>query len=402
MKSKKDFVSRAVRSIPPSGIRKFFDLIAQTEGVISLGVGEPDFVTPWHVREAGIYSLEQGRTTYTSNYGLIELRREIAQYLFTRYQARYDPQREILITVGVAEGIDLALRTVVSPGDEVLIPEPCFVSYSPCAILAGGKPVAVPTTAETGFKLTPGLLRRHISPQSKVLVLSFPNNPTGAIMKDEELMAVARVVEEHDLFVISDEVYSEMTYEGEHACFASLPGMRERTILLNGFSKAFAMTGWRIGYACTTAEVMDCMVKIHQYAAMCAPITGQMAAIEALRNGEGEMRRMVNEYKRRRNFMVRGLRDMGLPVVEPGGAFYIFPSIKETGLSSEEFSERLLLEEKVAVVPGTAFGESGQGFIRCAYANSLDNLQEALKRMKAFVERVRADRQVGMALPPSA
>lgn len=385
-----DLVSPLVRSIPPSGIRRFFDLVAQTEGVISLGVGEPDFVTPWHIREASIYSLEAGRTTYTSNHGLPELRREISAYLSRRYGVGYDPGREVLVTIGVAQAIDLALRAVLSPGDEVLIPEPCFVSYAPCTLLAGGTPVGIPLSAENGFKLRGADLESRLTPRSKVLLIGFPNNPTGATMNSEELLEVAEVASRTGLVVISDEIYSELTYDGEHTCIASLPGLRGQTIVLNGFSKAFAMTGWRIGYAAGPGPIVEAMVKIHQYTAMCAPITGQMAAIEALRNGEAEMRNMVEQYRRRRNLMVSGLRGMGLRCFEPGGAFYVFPSIAETGLTSEEFSELLLREEKVAVVPGTAFGPSGEGHIRCSYATSVDNLKEALLRIGRFAWRVMA------------
>lgn len=383
-----DPVSPLVRSIPPSGIRRFFDLVAQTEGVISLGVGEPDFVTPWHIREASIYSLEAGRTTYTSNHGLPELRREISAYLARRYGVGYNPGREIVVTIGVAQAIDLALRAVISPGDEVLIPEPCFVSYAPCTLLAGGTPVGIPLSAEHDFKLRAIDLENHLTPRSKVLLIGFPNNPTGATMNGDELAEVAEVARRAGLLVISDEIYSELTYGGEHTCFAALPGMRDQTIVLNGFSKAFAMTGWRIGYAVGPSAIIDAMVKIHQYTAMCAPITGQIAAIEALRHGEAEMKNMVEHYRRRRNLVVSWFREMGLKCFEPGGAFYVFPSIAETGLTSEEFSERLLREEKVAAVPGTAFGASGEGHIRCSYATSVENLKEAMVRIGRFVRRV--------------
>jgi aminotransferase len=381
------FINPQVAALPPSGIRKFFDLVAQARGIISLGVGEPDFATPWHIREAAIYAIEQGRTTYTSNWGLPELRQAISRHLERWLGLTYDPGSEVLITVGVAEAIDLVMRAVLEPGDEVLIPEPCFVSYLPCAELAGGKAVTIPLRAEDQFKLTPELLRAHITPHSKVLLIGFPNNPTGAVMSREELAAVARVASEHDLLVVSDEIYGEMTYGGEHTSIAALPGMRERTVLLNGFSKAYAMTGWRTGYACGPAEILEMMMKIHQYTIMCAPIAGQLAAVEALRNGAAERDRMVAEYDRRRKLMLSGFRQMGLPCFEPRGAFYIFPSIAPTGMSDEEFAYRLLAEEKVAVVPGSAFGESGKGHIRCSYASSTANLTEALKRIASFVAR---------------
>lgn len=383
----RSFVNRQVAALPPSGIRRFFDLVAQTKGIISLGVGEPDFATPWHVREAAIYSLERGRTTYTSNWGLLELRQAIGRHLQAWQGLSYDPAAEILITVGVAEAIDLVMRAVVEPGDEVLIPEPCFVSYVPCAVLAGGKAVTIGLRAEDQFKLTPELLKASLTRRSKVLLLGFPNNPTGAVMTGEELAAIARIAVEHDLLVVSDEIYGDMTYGGEHTSIATLPGMRERTILLNGFSKAYAMTGWRIGYACGPAEVLGMMMKIHQYTIMCAPITGQLAALEALERGAAERDRMVAEYDRRRKLMLSGFRQMGLPCFEPRGAFYIFPSVTPTGLTEEEFAMRLLDEEKVAVVPGSAFGESGRGHIRCSYASSTANLTEALKRIGRFVER---------------
>ncbi len=383
----RSFVNARVAALPPSGIRKFFDLVAQTKGIISLGVGEPDFSTPWHVREAAIYSLERGRTTYTSNWGLLELRQAISEYLEAWQGLRYDPASQILVTVGVAEAIDLAMRTVLEPGDEVLIPEPCFVSYVPCAVMAGGKAVTIPLRAEDEFKLTPELLRSHITPKTKVLFIGFPNNPTGAVMSAEELDEIARIAVEHDLLVISDEIYGEMTYGGQHRSIAALPGMQERTLLLHGFSKAYAMTGWRIGYACGPREIVAEMMKIHQYTIMCAPIMGQLAALEALRRGAAERDRMIAEYDRRRRLMLTGFRQMGLPCFEPRGAFYIFPSVAPTGLSDEEFALRLLEEEKVAVVPGSAFGASGAGHVRCSYAASTENLTEALKRIARFVKR---------------
>jgi aminotransferase len=385
----RSFVNREMEALPPSGIRKFFDLVAQSRGIISLGVGEPDFTTPWHIRESAIYSLERGRTTYTSNWGMPELREAVSRHLENWQGLRYNPANEILITVGVAEAIDLVMRTVLEPGDEILIPEPCFVSYVPCAVMAGGKAVTVPLQAEDDFKLTPDLLRRYMTPKSKVLFLAYPSNPTGAVMTAEELEGVAQVAREHDLLVVSDEIYGDMTYGGSHRSIAALPGMQERTVLLNGFSKAYAMTGWRIGYACGPAEILGLMMKIHQYTIMCAPIMGQIAALEALKAGAAARDKMVAEYDRRRKLMYTGFRKMGLPVFEPRGAFYIFPSIEPTGLDDETFALRLLEEEKVAVVPGSAFGPSGKGHVRCSYASSVENLTEALTRIGRFVERCR-------------
>ena len=381
------FVKKTIAELPYSGIRKFFDLASGMKGVISLGVGEPDFVTPWHIREAGVYSLEKGYTNYTSNCGLEELRREISRYLYERFQLKYDYSREIIVTVGASEAIDIALRCVLEPGDEVIIPEPCFVSYKPCTIMAGGVPKIISTKETDHFKLIPGDLEKAITPRSKVLLLSYPNNPTGAVMTTQELQAVAEVVEKHDLLVIADEIYSELTYDGEHVSFASLPGMRERTVLVNGFSKSFAMTGWRIGYAAAPEEIAAAMLKIHQYTIMCAPIMGQMAAIEALKNGEGEIKRMAGQYDQRRHLIVNGLNQIGLSCFEPKGAFYAFPSIKSTGMSSQEFCAQLLKEEKVAVVPGDAFGQCGEGYIRCSYAASVEQITEALGRMEKFVAR---------------
>lgn len=386
-----DFLAPTVRDLPPSGIRRFFDLVAQTRGIISLGVGEPDFVTPWHVREAAIFAIERGYTTYTSNWGLADLREAIAGYWEEWQGIRYDPNREVLVTVGVAEAIDLAMRAVLAPGDEVLIPEPCFVSYTACARLAGGVPVPVPTRPEEGFRLDPRELRKRITPRTKAMLIGFPSNPTGAVLSREELLAVAQVAEDHDLLVMSDEIYGELTYEGEHVSFAALPGMQQRTILLGGFSKANAMTGWRLGYACGPAPILEAMFKIHQYTIMCAPILSQLAALEALKRGRSEVERMKAEYNRRRQLMVQGFRDMGLPVVEPKGAFYIFPSVAGTGLTDEEFALRLLEEEKVAVVPGRAFGAAGEGCIRCSYAASVEKLTTALERIGRFVERLRAE-----------
>lgn len=376
-----------VRDLPPSGIRRFFDLVAETKGVISLGVGEPDFVTPWHIREACIYSLEKGYTMYTSNGGLLELRQAIARHLAETYGLSYDPQKEILVTVGVSQGLDLAVRALVGPGDEVLVPEPSYVSYAPVVTLAGGKAIPLPTTVEEEFRLSPQQVEAAVTPRTKVLILSYPNNPTGAVMDRRRLLEICEVVKAHDLLVISDEIYDKLTYEGEHTCVAALPGMRERTVLLNGFSKSYAMTGWRIGFACSNAEFIAAMTRIHQYTMLCAPITAQMAALEALRNGRAAMERMVREYNRRRLLVVQAFRDMGLSCFEPKGAFYAFPEIRATGLSSEAFAESLLFEEKVAVVPGNAFGASGEGFVRCSYAASTDDLIEALRRIARMVRR---------------
>jgi len=365
-------------------------LLTSMEGVISLGVGEPDFVTPWHIREAGIYSVEKGYTSYTSNYGLLELREEIARYLKTRYGLDYDPKRELLITVGVSEGIDLALRAILDPGDEVIVPDPSYVSYMPCTMLAGGVFVPVPTTIENDFQVKADDIEKRITPRTKALLLGYPNNPTGAVMDRNGLLKVAELAERHNLLVISDEVYERLVYGVKHACFASLPGMKERTILLNGFSKAYAMTGWRIGYAAAPEEFIEAMMKIHQYTMMCAPTMAQMAAIEALRAGDTQVAEMVADYDRRRRVMVSGLNGIGLTCFEPRGAFYAFPSIKSTRLSSDEFAETLLLEEKVAVVPGSTFGQCGEGYIRCCYATSMAEIEEALQRMDRFVKRHQA------------
>ncbi len=376
-----------VKSIPPSGIRRFFDLVSEMKGIISMGVGEPDFVTPWHIREACIYALEKGYTMYTSNLGLLELREEIARHLDDTYQVRYEPRNEILVTVGVSEGMDLALRAVVAPGDEVLIPEPCYVSYSPCTSLAGGVPVSIPTTEDNGFRVTAAQIEEKITPRTKALVLSYPNNPTGATISREELMEIAKVVKKHNLIVISDEIYDKLTYEGKHTCFASLPAMKSRTVLLNGFSKAYAMTGWRLGYACGHPEVIAHLTKIHQYTMLCAPVTAQMAALEALQSGNEEMLKMVAEYDRRRKLVLKGFSEIDLPCFEPTGAFYAFPSIRRSGLSSDEFASRLLVEAKVAVVPGNVFGANGEGHIRCSYAASVENLTEAIERIGKFLEQ---------------
>ncbi len=382
------FVSERVRDIPPSGIRKFFDLVLEMDGVISLGVGEPDFVTPWHIREACIYSLEKGFTSYTSNYGLLELRELISQCYRKDYNIDYNPRNEILVTTGVSEAADLAFRAITNPGDEVIIPEPCYVSYKPSVSLAGGKPVVVPTYEEDEFRVTAEQIKKSITPRTKALVLSYPNNPTGAVMRKKDLEEIADVVNENDIMVISDEVYGKLTYEGDHTCFSSLNGMKERSIILNGLSKSHAMTGLRIGFAAGSEEVLEAMTKIHQYTMLCAPITAQMGAVEALKNGDGEMRKMVREYDRRRRLIISGLNKLGLPCFEPRGAFYAFPSIKSTGMTSEEFAGRLLKEQKVAVVPGDVFGECGAGYLRCSYATSREELIEALARMEAFIEKL--------------
>ena len=389
MSSMSSYISGVVQEIPPSGIRKFFDLVTQTEGVISLGVGEPDFVTPWHIREACFYSLEKGYTMYTSNLGLPELREEIASYEKQKIGVSYSPGDEILVTVGVSEAVDLALRALVEPGDEVLIPEPSYVSYAPGTKLVYGKPVPLLTYDADEYRLRPDILEQAITPRSKVLILPFPNNPTGGIMKAEDLQALIDIIIKNDLIVLSDEIYAELTYEGEHVSIASFPGMKDRTVVFNGFSKAFAMTGWRIGYACGHPDIINAMNKIHQYTIMCAPIMAQKAAIEALRHGEGEMRKMVENYNYRRKLMLNGFRQVGLSCFEPRGAFYCFPSIKNSGMNSEDFCEKLLKEEKVAVVPGNAFGNCGEGYIRCCYAASVANIEEAIERMGRFLARHR-------------
>ncbi len=380
-------INPTVQSIQPSGIRKFFDLVTETKGVISLGVGEPDFVTPWHIREACIYSLEKGYTMYTSNSGLLELREAVAADLESTYSVRYNPRTQLLITVGVSEALDLCMRTLLQPGDEVLIPEPSYVSYAPCTALSGGVPVFMSTGMDDSFRITADLVQRSITPRTKVLLLCYPNNPTGAVIDRDELEKIAEVAVAHDLIVISDEIYDRLTYIGQHTCMATLPGMQERTLLLNGFSKAYAMTGWRVGYVAGNADFIAAMTKIHQYSMLCAPITGQMAALEALKSGQPGMRRMIENYNRRRNMVVQAFRDMGLPCFEPGGAFYAFPQVSVAGLGSEEFAEQLLKEEQVALVPGNAFGESGEGFVRVSYAASLDDLSEAFRRMGRFVRR---------------
>ncbi|MDR1765532.1 MAG: aminotransferase class I/II-fold pyridoxal phosphate-dependent enzyme [Lachnospiraceae bacterium] len=381
-------LSEKIVTVQPSGIRKFFDIVSEMKDAISLGVGEPDFDTPWHIREEGIYSLEKGRTFYTSNSGLKELRQEICRYLTRRFGVTYDPVREVVVTVGGSEAIDIALRAMLDPGDEVLIPQPSYVSYLPCTVLAGGTPVIIELEEKDQFRLTPAKLLEKITPKTKVLILPFPNNPTGSVMNKEDLEAVAKVVEEHDLFVISDEIYAELTYGGEHVTIAALPGMRDRTVLINGFSKAYAMTGWRLGYAAAPGVILEQMLKIHQFAIMCAPTTSQYAAIAALRDGDGDVAHMRESYDQRRRFVLQAFREMGLVCFEPFGAFYAFPSIRRFGMTSDEFATRLLAEEKVAVVPGTAFGACGEGFLRISYAYSLDSLKLALGKIGEFVGRL--------------
>ena len=381
-------LSERIVTIPPSGIRKFFDIVSEMEDAISLGVGEPDFDTPWHIREEGIYSLEKGRTFYTSNAGLKELKVEIANYLKRRQELLYDPDKEIMVTVGGSEAIDVALRAMLDPGDEVLIPQPSYVSYVPCTILANGVPVPIELEEKDEFRLTPEKLLEKITPKTKILIMPSPNNPTGAIMEKEDLEKVAEIVIEKDLFVISDEIYSELTYKGQHVSIASIPGMRERTVLINGFSKSYAMTGWRLGYAAAPKEILSQMLKIHQFAIMCAPTTSQYAAVSALRNGDEDVEMMRESYNQRRRYLVNALREMGLECFEPYGAFYVFPSIKKFGMTSDEFAVRLLNAEKVAVVPGTAFGDSGEGFLRLSYAYSLESLKVALDRIRRFVEQL--------------
>ncbi len=384
--NRSDKLSNTVNSIAPSGIRKFFDIAAKMENVISLGVGEPDFVTPWTIRESCIYGLERGRTSYTANRGTPELREEISNYYKRRHELNYNPDTEILVTVGASEAMDLAVRAVINPGDEVLIPEPCYVSYQACAILAGGVPVPVSTKIENEFRITPEELEPFVTPKTKVLIIGYPNNPTGAIMTREDLLKIADFAEKHDLIVISDEIYGELTYGGTHECFAALPEMKDRTILLNGFSKAYAMTGWRIGYAAGNPDFIGAMTKIHQYTMLCAPITAQMGAVEALRHGEKYMKKMVAEYDRRRKLIYDGFQKMGLKCFEPKGAFYIFPDISSTGYTSEEFAEELIMKEHVALVPGTAFGKSGAGHVRCSYATAIDKISEALARIENFLK----------------
>ncbi len=384
-------LSDAVVEIKPSGIRKFFDIVSEMKDAISLGVGEPDFDTPWHIRDEGIYSLEKGRTFYTSNSGLKELREEICKYLERRCNVSYKPLEEVLITVGGSEGIDVCMRAMLNPGDEVIIPQPSYVSYEPCCVLAGGKPVIIDLKGENEFRLTADELRSAITDKTKLLVLPFPNNPTGAILERKDLEEIAKVCIEKDIFVLSDEIYSELTYKGDHVSIASLPGMKERTILINGFSKAYAMTGWRLGYACGPKDIIKQMTKIHQFCIMCAPTTSQYAAIEALKNGDEDVARMRESYNQRRRFLLNAFKEMGLECFEPYGAFYVFPCIKEFNMTSDEFATRFLEEEKVAAVPGTAFGGSGEGYLRISYAYSLERLELAMGRLKNFVERLRLE-----------
>ena len=388
-------LSDKVVAIQPSGIRKFFDIVSEMPDAISLGVGEPDFDTPWHIRDEGIYALEKGRTFYTSNAGLKELREEIVRYLERRIHVSYNPADEVLITVGGSEGIDMAFRAMLNPGDEVLIPQPSYVSYEPCAVLADGVPVIIELKEENEFRLTKEELLAAVTDKTKILVLPFPNNPTGAIMEKKDLEEIAEVCIEKDLFVLSDEIYAELSYKGDHVSIASLPGMRERTILINGFSKAYAMTGWRLGYACGPAEIIAQMTKIHQYAIMCAPTNSQYAAVDALRNGDADVAVMRESYDQRRRYLMNAFREMGLSCFEPYGAFYTFPCIKEFGMTSDEFATRFLEEEKVAVVPGTAFGACGEGFLRISYAYSLEQLKEALGRLSRFVAKLRAEKEKG-------
>lgn len=384
-----DMILQRVREMPPSGIRKYFDLVNDMEDVISLGVGEPDFITPWHVREAGIYSLEEGSTHYTSNSGMPELREEISNYLDRRFQLKYHPEEEILVTVGGSEGIDLALRALVGPGDEVIIPEPSFVAYQGCTAFTGATAKVIDLKAENEFKLTKQELEEAITDKTKVLVLPFPNNPTGATMNKEELREIVGVLKDKDIIVLSDEIYAELSYEDKHISIASFPEMRDKTVVINGFSKSHAMTGWRLGYACGHSSIIDAMKKIHQYAIMCCPTTSQYAAIEALKNGDEVVREMVTAYNQRRRVLLDGFKKIGLECFEPLGAFYLFPSIKSTGMTSDEFCEKLLMEEEVLVIPGTAFGKSGEGFIRCSYASSMENILESIKRIDRFIKNIK-------------
>ena len=381
-------LSSAVGAVAASGIRKFFDVVLTMTDVVTLGVGEPDFVTPWRVREACIYALERGYTHYTSNYGLIELRAAVSERLKATEDLEYDPENEILITVGVSEGMDLAMRAILNPGDEVIVAEPCYVSYKPCVAFAGGVPIPIPSDSSTEFRTSAQEVANAVTPKTKAVLLSYPCNPTGATMPADELRKIVDVAVENDLYIISDEIYDRLTYSGQHCCVPTLRGAYDRTILLNGFSKAYAMTGWRIAYAAGSPQVIETMMKIHQYTMLCAPIMSQMAAVEALKNGDGDTEEMVAQYDQRRRLIVSGLNQIGLECVLPNGAFYAFPSIKSTGLTSEEFSERLLFEEKVAVVPGNAFGECGEGYVRCSYATSVDKIETALERMEKFVRKL--------------
>ncbi|MCR5024715.1 MAG: aminotransferase class I/II-fold pyridoxal phosphate-dependent enzyme [Lachnospiraceae bacterium] len=384
-----DIIAKKVTELKPSGIRKFFDIVSEMDDAISLGVGEPDFDTPWHIRDEGIYSLEKGRTFYTSNAGLKELRNEISKYVENSQGVKYDPVNEVLITVGGSEAIDLACRALLNPGDEVIVPEPSYVSYVPCAVMAGGTPVIINLKEENEFRLQPDELENAITEKTKILVLPYPNNPTGAIMEEEDLKKIVDLIIDNDIYVISDEIYSELSYKEKHTSIVSLPGMRERTIYINGFSKAYAMTGWRLGYACAPKVICEQMTKLHQFCIMCAPTTSQYAAIEALRHGQRDVEEMREAYNERRRFLMNEFKEMGLKCFEPYGAFYVFPSIREFGMTSDEFCTRLLKEKKVAVVPGTAFGDCGEGFVRISYAYSIDNLKTALERIKEFIEELR-------------
>jgi aminotransferase len=385
----RNLIAQKVATLPPSGIRKFFDLLARMEDVISLGIGEPDFVTPWHIREAGIYSLEKGYTMYTSNSGMPELRQELASYLERHYGVNYHPEQEILVTTGSSEGLDLVLRAIINPGDEIIIPNPCYGAYPADIILAGGVPILIPTDEENNFVIRATDIEARITEKTRAILIGYPSNPTGAVMSKREANAITQLVKEHDLSVISDEIYARLIYGAQHICFPSLPGMKKRAILVSGFSKSHAMTGWRIGYVAADHYFIQALTKIHQYTMLSAPTMTQMAAIEALRNGETDVEKMIQEYNRRRRFMVKSLNEIGLSCFEPKGAFFAFPSIKGTGMSSEEFAEKLLLEEKVAVVPGTAFGSCGEGFVRCCYATSLPDIEEALRRIDRFVRKGR-------------
>ncbi len=385
----RDPLNKTVPGIKPSGIRKFFDLVSEMKDAISLGVGEPDFDTPWHVRDEAIYSLEKGRTFYTSNAGLMELRDEIAAYIKRKLSVSYEPSKEIMVTVGGSEGIDLALRAMLDPGDEVLIPQPCYVSYEPCTILAGGVPVYINLKAENEFRLTAAELEAAITDRTKILILPFPNNPTGAVMEKKDLEEIAKVIEKHDIFVITDEIYCELYYKDEYTSIIQLPGMRERTVYINGFSKAYAMTGWRLGYVCAPELILKQMLKIHQFAIMCAPTTSQYAAVDAIKNGDEDVKLMRSAYDQRRRFLLDAFKNMGLECFEPFGAFYVFPSVKQFGLTSEEFAGKFLEAEKVAVVPGTAFGECGEGYVRISYAYSIEKLKTAMGRLEHFIKNMK-------------
>jgi len=385
----RDFVCKKIKNLKPSGIRKLFDIVNEIPNVISLGIGEPDFDTPWHIREEGIYALQKGRTFYTSNSGLEELRNEICEYINRKYNLKYDAKNEVVVTVGGSEAIDIALRAIIDPGDEIICPEPCFVSYQPCIIMSGGVPISIPLSAENDFRLTATQLEAAITPRTKALLISYPNNPTGAIMELEDLAPLVDVIIKYDLLVITDEIYSELTYEGKHVSIASMPNMKKRTILINGFSKSYAMTGWRLGYALAPANILKYMLKIHQFGIMSAPTISQYAAITALRDGDKDIEMMREAYNQRRRYLIDAFKEMKLSCFEPYGAFYVFPNISEFGMTSEEFSEKLLKEENVAVVPGAAFGECGDKYVRISYACSIDELREAIKRLSRFVEKLR-------------